>query len=160
MGKKILVAYFSHTGNTRAMANQIQKIIGADIFEIQPEKPYPSIYDVATKQAKQELESGFRPKLKAKPGNIGHTVSFYWYPVWWGTFPRPVFTFLSEYNFSGKKIVPFCTHEGSYLGQSVEDIVRLCPKSTILEGLAIGGRDLKTSSDAVTEWLRKLGMIG
>ena len=124
-----------------------------------PEKPYPDDYDAATVLAKKELESGFRPKLKAKIKDIEqYDAIFVGYPIWWGTFPRPVLTFLSENNFSGKTIVPFCTNGGSRLGHSIEEITKLCPKSAILEGLAIADGGLENDSGAVTAWLRKLKM--
>jgi flavodoxin len=115
--KKILVAYFSHSGNTREIANQIHKSADGDIFEIQSVNPYPHDYDAVVEQAKQELKSGHKPALKTKMENIkSYDLGFIGYPIWWGTFPAPVKTFLSEYDFSGKTIVPFCTHEGSGLG--------------------------------------------
>ncbi len=155
--KKVLVPYFSHSGNTREIANQIHKSVGGDTFEIQAVKLYPDDYDACVKQAKQELDSGYKPALKRKIENIeSYDVVFIGYPIWWGTIPAPVRTFLSEYDFSGKTIVPFCTHEGSGLGQSVTDISKLCPKSTLLDGMAIWGRDLKTAQNKVFEWLQKI----
>ena len=153
----ILVAYFSRSGNTRLLANQIHEKVGGGIFEIQPEKPYPADYDAAVKLAKEEKESGFRPRLKAKIIDIGsYGFVFLGYPIWWGTFPMPVATFLSDYDFSGKTIVPFCTNGGSGLGHSVGDIKRLCQKSTVLEGLAIGDSDAKNARNRVSKWLQKL----
>jgi flavodoxin len=155
--KKILVAYFSHSGNTREIANQIHKSVCGDIFEIQSVKPYPHDYDAAVEQARQELNSGHKPALKTKIENIkSHDLLFIGYPIWWGTFPAPVKTFLSEYDFSGRTIVPFCTHEGSGLGRSAADISKLCPKSTLLDGVAIRGRDVKTAQNKVAEWLGKI----
>ncbi|MCG6534528.1 MAG: NAD(P)H-dependent oxidoreductase [Syntrophales bacterium LBB04] len=155
--KKILVAYFSHSGNTRAIANQIHKSVGGDIFEIQAVEPYPDDYDACVQQAKQELGSGYKPALKRKIENIkSYDLVFIGYPIWWGTIPAPVRTFLSEYDFSGKTIVPFCTQEGSGLGRSVTDISKLCPKSTLLDGVAIWGRDVKTAQNKVSEWLQKI----
>jgi flavodoxin len=155
--KKILVAYFSHSGNTREIANQIHKSVGGDIFEIQAVKPYPHDYDAVVQQARQELDSGYKPELKTKVKNIkSYDLVFIGYPVWWGTFPAPVKTFLSEYDFSGKTIAPFCTHEGSGLGRSATDISKLCTKSTVLDGVAIRGRDVKTAQNKVSEWLRKI----
>jgi flavodoxin len=81
---------------------------------------------------------------------------FIGYPVWCSTVPAPVRTFLSEYDFSGKTIVPFCTHEGSGLGRSVTNISKLCPKSTLLDGVAIWGSDVKTAQSKVVEWLQKI----
>ena len=155
--KKILVAYFSHSGNTREIANQIHKSAGGDIFEIQSVKPYPHDYDAVVQQARQELDSGYKPTLKTKMENIkSYDLVFIGYPNWCSTVPAPVRTFLSEYDFSGKTLVPFCTHEGSGLGRSATDISKLCPKSTLLDGVAIRGRDVKTAQNKVSEWLEKI----
>jgi flavodoxin len=155
--EKILVAYFSHSGNTREIANQIHKSVEGGIFEIQAVKPYPSDYDAVVKQARQELDSGYKPELKTRIENIESYASvFIGYPNWCGTIPAPVRVLLSEYDFSGKTIAPFCTHEGSGLGRSIADISRLCPKSTVLDGVAIRGRDVKTAQNKVSEWLREI----
>jgi len=157
---KTLVAYFSRTGNTREIANQIHEKFGGDIFKIQTVNPYPSNYNECVEQAKQELEKGYRPELKTMVKNIeSYDVVFIGYPIWWGTMPMAVATFLSEYDLSGKTIVPFCTHEGSGLGRSDKDITKLCPKSTILDGIAVWGRDAKTAQNEVSERLRELEMI-
>jgi len=157
--KKILIACFSRTGNTREIANQIHGIVGGDIFEIQPVKPYPDDYDACVKQARQELDSGYRPELKARVQSIeSYDVVFIGYPNWWGTFPAPVRVFLTEYDFSGKKIVPFCTHEGSGLGRSVADISKLCPKSDLLDGLAVRGGSVRTAQGRVSDWLRSINI--
>jgi len=155
--QRILVVYFSRTGNTREIAKQIHNIVGGDIFEIQAVNPYPDDYNTAVNQARQELDSGYKPELKTKIENIrSYDLIFIGYPNWWGTFPAPVKTFLSEYDFSGKTIVPFCTHGGGGLGRSVTDISKLCPKSTLLDSFAISGSDVKTEQNKVSEWLRKI----
>lgn len=124
--KNILVAYFSHSGNTREIANQIHENVGSNIFEIQSVDSYPSDYDGVVEQAKKELQSGYRPMLKTEVEDMeSYGVIFIGYPNWWGTIPMPVASFLSEYNFSGKTIVPFCPH------------------STVLDGLAFRGRNVK-----------------
>lgn len=156
----ILVTYFSHSGNTRLVADQIHDSVGSDIFEIVAIDPYPRDYDEVVEQARKELRDEYRPKLKTKVEKLeAYKVVFVGYPNWWGTIPRPVVTFLSEYDFSGKTIVPFCTHEGSGLGHSTADIEELCPQSTILEGLAVRGRNVKNAQNEVVGWLRELGMI-
>jgi flavodoxin len=158
--KTILVAYFSRTGNTREIANQIHEKVGGDIFEIQPINPYPDDYNECVKQAKQELEKGYRPELRTAVKNIeSYDVVFMGYPNWWSTTPMPVAAFLSRYDFAGKTVVPFCTHEGSRLGRSVEDITRLCPHSTIRNGLAVRGGDAKNAGNDVSRWLSELRMI-
>jgi flavodoxin len=155
--KKILVAYFSYSGNTREIASQIHKSVGGDIFEIQSVKPYPDDYDAVVQQARQELKSGHKPALKTNVENIKpYDLVFIGYPNWCSTIPAPVMAFLSQYDFSGKTIVPFCTHEGSGLGRSATDISKLCPKSTLLDGVAIRGSDVKTAQKKVSEWLRKI----
>jgi|WetSurMetagenome_2_1015567.scaffolds.fasta_scaffold74594_2 flavodoxin len=157
--RKILIAYFSRTGNTREIANQIHGIVGGDIFEIQPVKPYPADYDACVKQARQELDSGYRPELKTRVQNIeSYDMVFIGYPNWWGTFPAPVRVFLTEYDFSGKKIVPFCTHEGSGLGRSAADIAKLCPRSDLLDGLAVRGSIVRTAQGKVADWLRTINI--
>lgn len=150
--KKILVAYFSHSGNTREIANKIHEKVGGSIFEIVTIDPYPRNYDEVVKQAKQEQESGYKPTLKTKIENIeSYNVVFIGYPNWLGTIPRPVITFLLEYNFSGKTIVPFCTHEGSRLGRSVTDIKELCSQSNIPDGLAVRGGTVKNAQNEIFE---------
>ncbi len=157
MTKKILVAYFSYSGNTREIADQIHNSVGGDIFEIQAVKPYPDDYDAVVKQAKQELEPSYKPALKTKIENIkSYDLVFIGYPNWCKTVPAPVRTFLSEYDFSRKTIVPFCTHEGSGLGQSAADISKYCPQSTLLDGIAIRGSDVKTAQNKLSEWLQKI----
>ncbi len=155
--KKVLVTYFSYSGNTREIANHIHKSTGGDIFEIQVVKPYPHDYNAVVEQAKQELHSGHNPALKTKIENSeSYDLVFIGYPNWCGTVPAPVKTFLSECDFSEKTLIPFCTHEGSGLGRSVTDISKLCPKATLLNGIAIRGRDVKTAQNDVSEWLQKI----
>lgn len=77
------------------------------------------------------------------------------YPNWWGTFPMAVFTFLEEYDFTGKTILPFCTHEGSGLGGSERDIKRICPTATVAKGLAIHGSNVKNANETIKAWLLK-----
>ena len=155
----ILVAYFSHSGNTRVIANQIRGSVGGDIFEIVTVDPYPTDYDEVVEQARKELREDYRPRLKTKVETMeSYKVVFVGYPNWWGTIPKPVAAFLSEYDFSGKTIAPFCTHEGSRLGRSVTDIKELRPQSTILDGLAVRGRDVKKAQNEVSEWVYRIGM--
>ncbi len=157
--KKIMVVYFSHSGNTRALANHIHKSVGGDIFEIQSVEPYPRDYDACVQQAKQELNSGYKPPLKTRIENItSYDVVFVGYPIWWGTIPAPVRTFLSEYDFSAKTLAPFCTHEGTGLGRSVTDVTRLCPTATLVDAIAIRGSDVKNAQKKVAEWLAKIKM--
>lgn len=157
---KILVAYFSQTGHTRTVADQIHDQTGGDLFEIVPEKPYPSDYDTLVNQAQKEKNENYKPPLKTKVENMAsYDVVIVGSPIWWGAIASPVRTFLSEYDFSGKTIIPFTTHEGSGLGSSVEDIKKLCPKATVVEdGLAVRDSDVNNAKDTVSDWLKKIGI--
>lgn len=158
--KKILVVYFSHSGNTKIVAQQIQDAAGADIFEIKPGNAYPTDYHTVVDQAKKEINSGYKPALKNKVDNISqYDIIIVGSPNWWATIAPPVSTFLSSYNFEGKTIVPFITHEGSGLGRAVSDIKKLCSKSTLLEGIAIRGGSVKKANAEVTSWLKKIKLI-
>jgi flavodoxin len=157
---KVLTAYFSHSGNTRAIAEMINGSAGGDIFEIKAVKAYPEDYDAVVDEAKQELKSGVKPELRAKVADMaGYDTIFIGYPVWWYTFPAPVKTFLSEYDLSGKKVIPFCTHEGSGLGKSPVHISKLCPDAVMLDGLEIRGTAAAGAQNKVTDWLRKIKII-
>ena len=157
---KILIAYFSHTGNTKTIANIIHDSTGGDLFQITTVEPYPEDYDECVDKALQEQKDNARPELSAHVKNMeSYDVVFIGYPNWWGTMPMAVFTFLEEYDFAGKTIVPFCTHEGSGLGRSESDIAKLCPESTLLESLAIRGSSVQKAQDDVNNWLKELKMI-
>ena len=158
-GKNILIAHYSRTGNTREIANQIHKRVGGDIIELQTVKPYPEDYEAVKKQAMQELNSGSKPALKTKVDRIGsYDVIFVGTPIWWGTMAAPVKSFLSEYDLAGKTVVPFVTHAGSGLGRSVSDIAALCPHATILDGIAVWGKNANTAQNDVSAWVRRLGV--
>ena len=117
--------------------------------EITLETPAPAV------DPKREQQNDERPQLATEiPDMASYDVVFLGYPNWWGAMPMPCFTFLEKYDFSGKTIIPFCTHEGSRLGRSVRDITRLCPKSTVLEGLAVRGSSVKSARDDVAEVVR------
>ena len=159
VGGKILTVVYSRTGNTRLMAGYIHELVGGDLVELETVNPYPEAYRATTKQAKEELESGFKPPLKTKIENLGaYDVVCVGSPCWWGTVATPVITFLSENDFAGKTLVPFMTHEGSGLGRTESHIRSLCPASTVLEGLAIRGGRVGSARDDVSTWLREIGM--
>ncbi len=156
----VLITYFTRTENSRVIAEMIRQATGGDIFEIKSVQPYPEDYDACVKQAKSELESGALPALQGKVAELKkYDVVVIGYPCWWSTFPMPVKTFLTENDLSGKTILPFCTHEGSGMGNSVEDIKKFCPKARVLEGLAIRGSSVKSSQSRVLDWLKALKVI-
>lgn len=154
---KALVAYFSHSGNTQTIANLIHQSVGGDLFRIETVTPYPEDYKQCTELAKEEQIKNFRPKLVRGVENMDrYDTIFIGYPNWWGTMPMAVFTFLEEQNLSGKRIIPFCTNEGSGMGRSAADLANTCPNSTIVQGLAIRGGSVKSESTEkdVAQWLR------
>ncbi|MEN6410967.1 MAG: flavodoxin [Anaerolineaceae bacterium] len=156
---KILIAYFSHSGNTRTIAEEIHKKVGGDLFEIATVKPYPKEYNTVVDIAKREQNANNRPELAGKVENMAsYDMVFIGYPNWWGTMPMAVFHFLEQYDFSGKKILPFCTHEGSRLGYSEKDIVSLCPDASVMSGLAVRGSQVNSAQNDVVQWLRQTGL--
>lgn len=156
-----LVVYFSHSGNTRFLAETIHRQVGGDLVELKTVNPYPEAYDPVVDQAKREQQDNARPRLAGKVQNMdSYSTIYIGYPNWWGTMPMAMFTFFEEYDLSGKIIIPFCTHEGSSLGRSVTDMKKLAPQATILDGLAIRGRSVKSQSAQtdIDDWLAKLRM--
>lgn len=150
---KILVAYFSHTGKTEALAQQIQSRTGGDIYQIIPTQPYPENYRQSTELAKKEQKENARPKISGTVANMAsYDVIFLGYPCWWGTMPMAVFTFLESYNFSGKTIIPFTTHGGSGFARGPADIAKLAPNAALKKGFAL--RSGSTASpQALQSWL-------
>lgn len=160
-GKKMLVVYYSWGGNTRYVAEQIQSLTGAAIFELKTVTPYPKEYRPTTEQARRELDSGYRPALSSKIENLAdYDTVFIGSPNWWSTLAMPLFTFLEANNLSGKTIVPFITHEGSAFGRALTDLSALCPNAKTLEGLAIRGGRVKSAQPEIIEWLKKIGITG
>lgn len=170
---KCLIAYFSRpgnnyvggsivnlpVGNTEVVAKMIREMTGGDLFHIESVNTYPADYTETTEVAKKELQTKARPKLTGRVETINsYNLILLGYPNWWGTMPMPVYTFLEEYDFAGKTLAPFCTHEGSGLGHSVADIRKACTKATVLDGLAIRGGDVKNAQDPVAGWLRQIGI--
>ena len=153
-GKKILIAYFTWSGNTQGVAYEIQKQTGAEIFEITPEKSYSEDYNTVLREAQRDQHRKARPKLRGHVKNFAdYDVIMLGYPNWWASIPAPIATFLEEYDFSGKIIMPFCSHGGGRFGQSLTAIAKLVPNAVITDGLSVhysGGGRLK---DDISRWL-------
>ncbi len=155
-----LIVYFTRSGNTRRIANLIQQQVGGTLHEIQPEEPYPGPYGAVVEQAKEEIQAGYRPALRSTLDDIkAYDTVFVGSPNWWNTIAPPVAAFLSEYDLSGKIVVPFCTHGGGGLGRIGRDIASLCPKSTILSSFEIYGSGRGDAQARVSAWLGELGLI-
>jgi len=168
--ERILIAYFSRAGenyfggfvktteigNTEICVNLIQDFLDADIYKIEMEEPYSDNYQECTAQAKQDLVLKRRPKLISLPGNIEqYDTVVLGYPNYWGTIPMAVATFLEAFDFSGKRILPFCTHEGGGTGRSEAMIKKLCPTAEVAKGKAILGSNAANSRADMEEWIRE-----
>ncbi len=143
-------------GNTERIAEFIQAEVGGDLFEIDTVKPYSPSYMTCIDEAKAELRTGARPEIKGAPASLdAYDTIFVGYPNWWGTCPMCVFTFLEGYDLAGKRIIPFCTSEGSGLGSSVRDIAKSCPGATVETGLSIIGHEAANSQAKVASWAKQ-----
>lgn len=150
---KTLVVFFSHTGenysvgnikvgNTKRVADAISALTGADQFEIVADKNYDMPYNDLVKLATKEAENDELPTYKGKIENIDQYDTIYvGGPVWWGTYPRVMFTFFKDYDLNGKTLIPFTTHEGSGLGNAETDLQKTYPKATVLSGFSIYGHE-------------------
>ena len=166
---KSLIAFFSRKGknyaggnivnlpigNTEVIAKKIQGLTESDLFQIQTVKSYPDDYTATTNVAQEEKGNNARPELTATVDDMGsYDVIYLGYPNWWGTMPMAVFAFLEGCNFSGKTIIPYCTHEGSGMGSSERDIKKLCPNARVMPGLAIIGGSVCRADKDVANWLK------
>ena len=139
-------------GNTAVAAEFIQK--GGDIFEIEADRAYSEDHMVLIKEAKRELENGTRVPAKSYPDLSRYDTVYLGYPNWWNTMPMVLFTFLEHYDWTGKRIIPFCTNEGSGLGNSVDDIKKLCPSADVDEGASFKGSQVRGSEGEISGWAK------
>ena len=171
-GNHMLVVYFSlageqygvgvvEEGNTSIIAHMIAEQIGADLFEIKPETPYPTTYQELLDVSQQEMADNARPEIVGTVDNMDdYDTIFIGYPNWWGDMPMIVYNFLESYDLSDKTIVPFCTHGGSGLS-NIESTIADITGGTMKDGFAIPGttaqNDRDTAGSKVTEWLKEGG---
>ncbi len=154
-GGKVLIAYFSWGGNTRGAAQEIQRQTGADLFEIELVHPYSDDYSTVLDEAQHDQNIQARPEIANHVENFEqYDTILIGYPNWWASIPMPIASFLEEYDFSGKTIIPFCSHGGGRFGQSLSAISKLAPDSTLGEGLSIHYSGGSSLGDDVADWLR------
>lgn len=152
--KKILVAYYSYSGNTKEVAEAIHQKVGGDIFEIKAEGSYPDEYRPMTEQAKKEIQNGFRPKLTTTVANIEqYDVIFLGSPIWWGTITPQVSSFIESYDLSGKTIIPFVTHGGGGKSRSFTDIASQCKGCNVEQN---GWSGYGSMTIGLDRWLEKI----
>lgn len=155
--KKVLVAYYSYSGNTKTVAEKIQKLTGGDIVEIVPVKPYPTGYNEVVELAKNEKNQNIRPEIKPIDKNISdYDVIFLGTPVWWYTMASPVKTFLANNKFDGKIIAPFCTHGGGGASSTYTDMKNLAPKAEFKPGFTSYGNT--ADEKMVADWIKNLNL--
>lgn len=169
--KKILVAFFSRTGenyavghieqgNTHIVAELIASATGGTLFRIEPATPYPDDYRACTEVAQREKRSKARPALVGDIAVEEYDVIFLGYPNWWGDLPMCVYTFLEQHNWQGKVVIPFCTHEGSGLSDTENLLREACRGASVLNGLAVRGSVAQNEREKVRkqvlEWLKRL----
>ena len=156
----ILIAYFSLSGNTKLIAQDIQQATGGDLFEIRPASAYGPDFDTTLERAREELRTRARPELKERvPDMEKYDVVFLGFPNWVGTMPMAVFSFLEQHDFRGKTIFPFCTHGTSGISRTIEDLKALGLQARIREHIDFYRNDVKDATEPVRNWLRKLGYL-
>ena len=171
---KTLIAFFSRAdenyfggamryvkvGNTEIVAGIIKELIPADTFKIEMKNPYSPVYMTCIEEAKKDLRAKARPELVSMPASIDeYDTVILAYPNYWGTMPMAVYTFLENFDFSGKTILPLCTNEGSGMGSSEREIRKTCPGADVKKGLPITGSAAASSKSSVERWLKANGMI-
>ncbi|MFC2471269.1 flavodoxin [Lachnoanaerobaculum gingivalis] len=147
-----LIVYYSYSGITRRLAEDIALITDGDLRELKPQKPYSFSYNTAVKEVREEIEKGYCPTLIQGVEDIENVeVIFIGSPNWLKTFAPPVLSFLRKVDLSGKTIIPFCTHGGGGFGRMIEDYKKECKNSIIKDGIALKG---DYSFDELQTWLK------
>ena len=169
--KKILVAFFSRTGenyavghieqgNTHIVAEMIASATGGTLFRIEPATPYPDDYRACTEVAQREKRSKARPALVGDIAAEEFDVIFLGYPNWWGDLPMCIYTFLEQHDWQGKVVIHFCTHEGSGLSDTENLLRAACRGASVLNGLAVRGfvaqNEREKARKQALEWLKRL----
>lgn len=155
-----LVVYFSWSGNTESAALEIQNQTGADMFRLVPAEPYTDDYDALLDIAQEEQRNGARPAISGSIENFdSYEVVYLGYPNWWGDMPMIIYSFLDDYDLSGKRIVPFVTSGGSGFSNTISTIKSMEPDAEVLDGLSLGSSQAADPGDAAADWLRGLGLV-
>ncbi|MHB1318117.1 MAG: flavodoxin [Anaerolineae bacterium] len=160
MPRSILIAYYTRTENTRAVAQAIQRQTGGTLSEIQPAVPYPAQYHAVLRQAQEEIKSNARPAIEIGVQDLdAHDTVFVGSPIWWGTIAPPVAAFLASVDLSGKSVIPFYTHGGGGAGRAESDIAQLCTDAILLPGLAVRGNGGAALEAQTSAWLARIGVL-
>lgn len=158
-GASRLVADGKLQGNTEYVATVISEATGGDLFEIKTVHTYPGTHKELIDAAKKESDEDARPALATHIKNLDeYDVVFVGFPNWWYDMPQPLYTFFDEYDFSGKTVVPFCTHGGSRFSDAIKTIREMEQGTTVLDGYAIARDRVAGSQDGILNWIEKMGM--
>jgi len=151
---RVLVAYFSRSGNTRLVAGHVRRTLSADLFEIQPAQPYPEDYQATVRQAERERDTAFEPPLKEAVADLSsYETIFLGFPIWGMTAPPVIRSFLSRHDLAGKTIVPLITHGGYGTGQSLSTVKGLASKARLREGFTLQMDQEREILQRVGRWL-------
>ena len=161
--KRSLVAYFSCSGVTEALAKSIADVSGADLYEIKPEIPYTSAdlnwMDNESRSTVEMKDPNFRPAIATRVSNMDdYDVVFVGYPDWWSDAPMVIYSFLESYDWTGKTLIPFCTSGGSGFGRSLDQLEASAPDAAIEEGLHVPGSSVDGATAQVADWVNGLNL--
>ncbi len=167
----ILIAFYSRAGenyfggayrrisvgNTEKAARMLAELTGGELYKIEQVQPYSEDYQTCIAEAKADLQKKTRPEVLDLPDDLDAYDEIYLgYPNYWGTMPMAVYTFLENYDFTGKTIHPFCTHEGSGLSHTVQDIQKAAPGAAVTKGIAIHGSAVDSARAALEAWIQEV----
>lgn len=154
---KVLIVYYSHSGNTKRVADIIKRKTGGDLFFAIPRPRYPENYEDTLEISRQQKVKGEFPKLATKLNSLDdYDYIFIGTPNWWSTMSPPIFSFLNTYDLSNKKIIPFITHGGGGIASIIKDMKQICNKSIFLKEFSVSDDDIERVEYRIESWLSKL----
>lgn len=157
---KYLVVYYSQTGTTQQVAQEIARQLGADTLRIDVEQPYSGTYDETIERCKKEMANGELPKLKGFDTDFAdYDVIFLGYPIWFGTYALPMSSFIKSVDLSGKKVVPFCTFGSGGLAASSDSLKKAQPKAEIMPGYGVRTARISKAKSEIDRFLKENGYI-
>lgn len=156
--QKQLVLYFSETGTTKTVAQELQKQLGADIEEIEAVVPYSGNFQETIQRGQREMQNGEMPAIKPlKKKMADYDIIFLGYPIWFGTYANPIITLVKEQDFAGKTIVPFCTFGSGGLNTSSDALKKALPKATIKKGYGVRTARVNAAAKELDRFLKENG---
>ncbi len=151
---KVLIAYYSYSGNTRSIAEEIKNQTGGKIFEILPTEAYPTSYNACVSKARKECGSKFKPELvNIVPDIEDYDTIFIGTPNWCSTMAPPVLSFIAKHNMEGKKVIPFVTHGGGGMARCEADIQKACSGSTFAKAIGLYNNSNRNNETTLSEWI-------